>query len=1176
MNQFRPSFCRVFPSVFLLIGKNLVSGRRKIFALGLLTAILSASSAPAQTGEWTWMGGYSTAGPVCYGSGENGFYSFCGRKGVYGTLGESAAGNLPGGRSSQVVWTDSSGNIWLFGGDGFDSSGSSGFLNDLWKYNPTTRQWAWMSGSKTAAKSQLGVYGTKGSPAKSNVPGGRTDAVGWADRKGNIWLFGGFGYDSQGIVGYLNDVWLFNSQTREWTWIGGSSAVGCDDCIQYGVYGTLGVAAPRNTPAGRISATVWVGSDGSFWLFGGSGWDSVGSFGLLNDMWKYTPGTEEWTWMGGSSQIPCNAVECTGEPGVYGTRGTPSVDNIPGSRNSAAGITDPDGNFWLFGGADSYENFNDLWEFNTVTREWTWINGSEETGAVGVYGVLGVAAPTNVPGARSGMVVWADKLGNLWLFGGGSGSIAENDLWRFQTFTQEWTWMGGSSSIPDDCYQINGYPLCGVAGVYGTLGKASSKNSPGSREDGVGWSDSSGNLWLFGGDGDDSSGNWSALDDTWKYQPPAAGAQTAKPVISPAGGVYTTAQSVKLSSATPKAVIHYTTDGTPPTSSSAIYKGAIKVAETETIEAAAELTGELPSVTAAATFTILPYAAEPVISPAKGDFSQAQYVTISDKTKGAVIYFTVDGTTPTTASNVYSIPIAVMTTQTIKAVAVAAGYTNSMIAKATYTVSTPPPAPGDWIWQRGGKTVDQNGVYGTPGVPSGSSLPGSRTAAATWTDANGNLWLFGGEGCNSAESSSCNILLNDLWMFSVKTKDWTWIAGSGTATHCIGVYCGNSGIYGAQGTAAAGNTPGGRYQAVAWTANGNLWLFGGFGYDVSGYYGYLDDLWKFDLSTHQWTWVSGNSALPGYSASFAGVYGTLGVANAANHPGSRIGAVGWTAESGSLWLLGGYGTDSVDDYGGITWVLNDLWEFNTASRKWTWMGGSSTGGFTPAVGVYGTLGVGAAGNFPGGRENAVGWRDAKGNFWLFGGSGYASTDTKGNLNELNDLWEFEFATKMWIWMSGSSTVAANCQEISGTSICGQPGVYGTQGELAQGNVPGSRISAAVWSDSAGNLWLFGGGGFDSTGAAGDLNDLWKFNLASQEWAWMKGSNTVPGNGSGTGGQSGIYGTWGWPAARNLPGGRVQPLSWSDNAGNLWLLGGAGYDATGKQGILNDLWEYEKP
>jgi hypothetical protein len=64
------------------------------------------------------------------------------------------------------------------------------------------------------------------------------------------------------------------------------------------------------------------------------------------------------------------------------------------------------------------------------------------------------------------------------------------------------------------------------------------------------------------------------------------------------------------------------------------------------------------------------------------------------------------------------------------------------------------------------------------------------------------------------------------------------------------------------------------------------------------------------------------------------VYGTLGVRAPGNTPGSRISSVGWADKNGNVWLFGGYGPDSVNDYGGITWVLNDLWEFSSSDMEW--------------------------------------------------------------------------------------------------------------------------------------------------------------------------------------------------------------------------------------------------
>jgi hypothetical protein len=82
-------------------------------------------------------------------------------------------------------------------------------------------------------------------------------------------------------------------------------------------------------------------------------------------------------------------------------------------------------------------------------------------------------------------------------------------------------------------------------------------------------------------------------------------------------------------------------------------------------------------------------AASPSFSPAGGTYSSAQTVSLTDKTPGAAIYYTTNGTTPTTSSTKYTGAIKVAASETIKAIAVASGYTNSAVASATYTISQP-------------------------------------------------------------------------------------------------------------------------------------------------------------------------------------------------------------------------------------------------------------------------------------------------------------------------------------------------------------------------------------------------------------------------------------------------------------------------------------------------------
>jgi len=357
---------------------------------------------------------------------------------------------------------------------------------------------------------------------------------------------------------------------------------------------------------------------------------------------------------------------------------------------------------------------------------------------------------------------------------------------------------------------------------------------------------------------------------------------------------------------------------------------------------------------------------------------------------------------------------------------------------------------------------------------------------------------------------------------------WTWMNGSSTGNQI--------GTYGTKGTAAAGNVPGGRYGAISWTdsTGGNLWLFGGRGFaSVVGIsIDVHNDLWKYNITSGQWTWVSGADTADGQS----GIYGTKGTAGANNVPGARESSVSWIDTGGNLWLFGGNGKDSI----GVTGDLNDLWKFSAG--QWTWMSGANMAANLAVAPVYGTKGTAAPGNVPGGRDGAVSWIDTGGNLWLFGGHGWDSTN---NIGPLNDLWKYNIASGQWTWVSGAN-------------VTGQNGTYGIQGTANASNVPGSRQSAMGWFD-AGNLWLFGGSGHDSSvsSSTNNLNDLWKFNIASGQWTWVSGANL--------GGQGATYGTLGVASAGNVPGSRNMGASQIDAVGNLWLFGGSGG--------LSDLWKF---
>lgn len=86
-------------------------------------------------------------------------------------------------------------------------------------------------------------------------------------------------------------------------------------------------------------------------------------------------------------------------------------------------------------------------------------------------------------------------------------------------------------------------------------------------------------------------------------------------------------------------------------------------------------------------------AAAPVITPNGGTFSTSQSVTMSSATSSASIYYTLNGTTPTTASTQYAGPITISSNTTVKAIAAASGYLQSSVSSATFTFGTSCSAP---------------------------------------------------------------------------------------------------------------------------------------------------------------------------------------------------------------------------------------------------------------------------------------------------------------------------------------------------------------------------------------------------------------------------------------------------------------------------------------------------
>jgi gliding motility-associated-like protein len=351
---------------------------------------------------------------------------------------------------------------------------------------------------------------------------------------------------------------------------------------------------------------------------------------------------------------------------------------------------------------------------------------------------------------------------------------------------------------------------------------------------------------------------------------------------------------------------------------------------------------------------------------------------------------------------------------------------------------------GLWTWMHGSPLADQFGTYGTQGLPNATNCPGARSyGVVTWTGTDGNLWLFGG---NGFAASGFTQVLGDLWKFDVVTLEWTWMKGpSGIAP----------GSYGVLGVPSPSNYPRGRCEVTAsWVDNaGNLWLYGG-----QYTSGNLSDMWKYDPTTNEWTWMQGISTL-----SAAPAYGTLGVESPANSPGARWTYGEWRDKSGRFYLLGGKANAT-------TGSLNDLWRYNPVTNAWAWIGGPST---INDPGGHGADCLPSASNWPSARtEHSSQWVDSCGGFWMFGGSSFTPPVA------MSDLWYYHPDSGAFIFLNGSNTSTL-------------PTHYGTMGVSSPLNTPGGRDGACAWADSAGRLWLFGGEGILPT-SVGLRNDLWVY------------------------------------------------------------------------------------
>lgn len=213
----------------------------------------------------------------------------------------------------------------------------------------------------------------------------------------------------------------------------------------------------------------------------------------------------------------------------------------------------------------------------------------------------------------------------------------------------------------------------------------------------------------------------SYLDGIWAN--PGATTQVSRPVFVPAAGTYGSPQQVTITCSTKDSLIYYTLDGSTPTAASTRYTAPLTVSSTTTVKAFATATGLEASTVAAAEYRIVNQVEAPVISPKGGLFSTPQQVTLTCPTPSSAIYYTLDGSAPSSASTRYTGPFLISTTSTLKAVGVRSSYEDSLVSSASFGIGEAYIASEAWTnvtipVQSGTFTVRWNAI------PDGSQIDG--------------------------------------------------------------------------------------------------------------------------------------------------------------------------------------------------------------------------------------------------------------------------------------------------------------------------------------------------------------------------------------------------------------------------------------------------------------------
>ncbi|MCF0071483.1 hypothetical protein LZD49_13460 [Dyadobacter sp. CY261] len=337
-------------------------------------------------------------------------------------------------RTQECRWADAKGNLWVFGGSGYDVDGQYGIFQDLWRFNPKNNNWQLIKGKGNSSEKEI--------DKDPSWPAGRRNASTWCDKNGNLWLFGGKG---MGDLFHLNDMWVFETNKGQWRKIQGSNSVNDKP-----TYDRLNESAKNSSPGGRSGSSTWVDNDDNLWLFGGESQEGKNMI-AYNDLWQFDQKKELWRKIAGADKpnqtLDSNSI----------STGSKKID--PSSRRGAIAWYDKTKNqLYLYGGfgfgvsSGQQGGLADMWAYDIKGNSWSIKSRNFQVNSDQVNFSAGALSPKNTPGSRHGAVSWIDGAGNFYLMGGHSILYSESTfvdpyVWKYDITKGMWVMVLDSESV---------------------------------------------------------------------------------------------------------------------------------------------------------------------------------------------------------------------------------------------------------------------------------------------------------------------------------------------------------------------------------------------------------------------------------------------------------------------------------------------------------------------------------------------------------------------------------------------------------------------------------------------------------------------------------------------------------------------------------------------------------